>query len=81
MVNNDPSADQARILDRALVKLIVRGRRWYEQLTSGESSSVREIAKAEDLDERYVARILYSSLRARTSSRRSFRAGNPFDSW
>ncbi|GAA0709659.1 hypothetical protein GCM10009105_10240 [Dokdonella soli] len=31
---------------------------------AGRSASVREIAKAENLDERYVARILYSSLLA-----------------
>ena len=40
------------------------GRRWYEQLTTGQRSLLREIARAEKLDERYVARILYGSLLA-----------------
>ena len=30
--------------DKALVKLIARGRRWYELLTTGQRSSLREIA-------------------------------------
>ena len=64
VVNNGPEANEAGTRDNALIKLIARGRRWYEQLTSGEMSSIREIAKAEDLDERYVARILYSALLA-----------------
>jgi hypothetical protein len=64
VVNNGPEANEAGSCDNALIKLIARGRRWYEQLTSGEISSIREIAKAEGLDERYVARILYSALLA-----------------
>ena len=35
-----------------------------EQLKTGERSSFREIAQAEQLDERYVSRILYGSLLA-----------------
>jgi site-specific DNA recombinase len=64
VINNGAMADEAGQPDRALVRLIARGRRWYEQLTRGEMPSVREIAKAEKLDERYVARILYSALLA-----------------
>ena len=47
-----------------MLKLIARGRRWYEQLTTGERSSLREIAQSGKLDERYVARILCRSLLA-----------------
>ena len=64
VVNNGLGTQETGIVDRALIKLISRGRRWYEQLTSGEMPSVRAIAKAEDLDERYVARVLYSALLA-----------------
>lgn len=56
--------DEAGIVDKASVKLIASGRRWYGQLTTGQRSSLREIAQAESLDERYVARILYDSLLA-----------------
>ena len=64
VVNNNPAGDEAGVVDKALVKLIARGRRWYGQLTTGQRSSLREIAQAESLDERYVARILYGSLLA-----------------
>src|SRR5690606_15007960 len=63
-VNNGPTGNEAGVVDKALVKLIARGRRWYEQLTTGQRSSLREIAQAEKLDERYVPRILYGSLLA-----------------
>jgi len=64
VVNNGRSGNEAGVVDKAVVKLIARGRRWYEQLTMGQRSSLREIAQAEKLDERYVARILYGSLLA-----------------
>ncbi|GAA0709900.1 recombinase family protein [Dokdonella soli] len=64
VVNNGPVGNEAGVVDKALLKLIARGRRWYEQLTFGQRSSLREIAQAEKLDERYVARILYGSLLA-----------------
>lgn len=64
VVNNGPTGDEAGVIDKALLKLIARGRRWYEQLTTGQRSSLREIAQAEKLDERYVARILCGSLLA-----------------
>ena len=64
VVNNGPSGNEAGIVDKALVKLIARGRRWYEQLTTGQRSSLREISRVEKLDERYVSRILYGSLLA-----------------
>lgn len=63
-LNSGPVVDEAGQADKALIRLIARGRRWYEQLTSGEMLSLRAIAKAEHLDERYVARILQSSLLA-----------------
>jgi len=64
VINNDPAVDEAGVVDKALVKLIARGRLWYEQLTTGQRSSLREIAQAEQLDERYISRILYGSLLA-----------------
>ena len=64
IINNGPTGNEAGVVDKALVKLIARGRRWYEQLTTGQRSSLREIAQAEKLDERYVSRILYGSLLA-----------------
>ncbi len=43
-------------VDPALVKAIVRARRWFEQLANGEVTSFAEIAKAEGVSQRYVGR-------------------------
>jgi DNA invertase Pin-like site-specific DNA recombinase len=64
VMNNGPNGDEAGVVDKALLKLIARGRGWYEQLTTGQRSSLREIAQTEKIDERYVARILCGSLLA-----------------
>jgi hypothetical protein len=45
-------------LDPALVKAIARGRQWFEDLASGRAASLVEIAKAEGVTDRYVARLL-----------------------
>jgi hypothetical protein len=64
VVNNGPSAGEAGRLDPALLKYIARGQEWFRQLTTGERTSVRAIAQAEDLCERHVSRVLTSSLLA-----------------
>ncbi|MDR3387712.1 MAG: recombinase family protein [Rudaea sp.] len=48
----------------SLIRFVARGRRWYKQLTSGEMPSIKAIAAAENLNERYVARLLKGSLLA-----------------
>lgn len=58
------SAHEREFLNSPLIRLFARGRLWYEQLTSGERSSLRDIAEAEKLDERYVSRVLYGALLA-----------------
>ena len=45
-------------VDASLVKAIVRGRQWFEQLASGQSRSFAEIASAEGVTRRYVARLI-----------------------
>jgi site-specific DNA recombinase len=42
----------------ALIKALVRAHQWFDQLRSGQASSIRQIALTEGLTERYVARIL-----------------------
>jgi len=44
--------------DPALVKAIVRGRKWFDDLASGRASSLVEIAKAEGVTDRYVGHLL-----------------------
>ncbi len=50
-------SSDARV-DPALVKAIVRGRQWFEQLASGRARSFAEIAKAEGVTHRYVAHLI-----------------------
>ena len=41
-------------VDPALVKAVVRGRRWFEDLASGRAESIAQIAQAEGVSARYV---------------------------
>lgn len=64
VVNNGPAAGEAGRQDAPLMKLIGRGIHWYRQLTSGAMGSLRAIAMAEGLSERYVSRVISGSLLA-----------------
>jgi hypothetical protein len=44
--------------DPALVKAIVRGRQWFEDLASGRAKSLLEIAEAEGVSDRYVGHLI-----------------------
>ncbi len=50
-------ASDARV-DPALVKAVVRGRRWFEDLASGRAGSIAEIAQAEGVSARYVGHLI-----------------------
>ena len=50
-------ASDARV-DPAFVKAIVRGRKWFEQVASGEAQSFAEIARVEGVGRRYVANLI-----------------------
>lgn len=45
-------------IDQTLVKAILRGRDWFEQLASGKVESFAEIARAEGVTGRYVAHVI-----------------------
>jgi hypothetical protein len=64
MVITDDETTQSGKRDIKLLRLIARGRRWYEQLTSGEMPSLRAIARSEGLRDTYTARIFAGSLLA-----------------
>ena len=49
--------DDARI-DQTLVKPVVRGRDWFERLSSGQAESFAEIARVERVTGRYVAHVI-----------------------
>ena len=49
-------------VDSTLVKAIVRAYRWRDMLESGEYATVRDLAKAEAINESYLGRILRLTL-------------------
>jgi hypothetical protein len=49
-------------VDSTLVKAIARAFRWRDLLESGQYSTIREIARAEKINESYVGRILRLTL-------------------
>ena len=55
-----PGVDGARPAqhDARLIKAIARSHVWYERLVSGEVDSLRVIAKALQVNERHVGRVL-----------------------
>jgi hypothetical protein len=44
--------------DPALLKAIARGHRWFRELASGRTASVREVAKREGVYDSYVKRLI-----------------------
>jgi DNA invertase Pin-like site-specific DNA recombinase len=50
--------------DEALIRRIARGRRWYEELTSGRMPSIAAIARREKVHDSHVGRVLYGALLA-----------------
>ena len=46
------------VVDPALVKAIVRGRKWFEDLASGRVGSLLEIAEADGVTDRYVGQLI-----------------------
>jgi hypothetical protein len=49
-------------VDNALVKAVVRAHRWRQLLESGEYASSAELAKAENVNDSYLSRILRLTL-------------------
>ena len=49
-------------VDSTLVKAIVRAHRWRDMLESGEYATVRDLAKAEAINESYLGRVLRLTL-------------------
>jgi hypothetical protein len=51
-------------VDNALVKAVVRAHRWRDMLETGRHATVRDLAKAEGINESYISRILRLTLLA-----------------
>ena len=51
-------------IDNTLVKAIVRAHRWRDMLEAGRYATVRDLAKAEEINESYLCRVLRLTLLA-----------------
>jgi hypothetical protein len=51
-------------VDNTLVKAIVRAHRWRDMLESGDYATVRDLTKAENINESYLGRVLRLTLLA-----------------
>jgi hypothetical protein len=51
-------------VDNTMVKALARAHRWRDLLESGEHATVRDLAKAENIDEVYLGRVLRLTLLA-----------------
>ena len=51
-------------VDNTLVKAIVRAHRWRDMMESGDYATVRDLAKAEAINESYLGRVLRLTLLA-----------------
>ena len=51
-------------VDNTLVKAIVRAHRWRDMMESGDYATVRDLAKAEAINESYLGRVLRFTLLA-----------------
>lgn len=59
-----PWIPRASRIDSTLVKAIVRAHRWRDMLESGRHATVRDLAKAECINESYLSRVLRLTLLA-----------------
>ena len=59
-----PWIPRAARIDSTLVKAVVRAHRWRDMLESGRYSTVRDLAKAESINESYISRVLRLTLLA-----------------
>ncbi|QDM24172.1 hypothetical protein FIU28_25800 [Tardiphaga sp. vice154] len=59
-----PWIPRAARIDSTLVKAIVRAHRWRHMLESGRHATVRDLAKAESINESYLSRVLRLTLLA-----------------
>ena len=62
--NAAPWIPRAARIDSTLVKAVVRAHRWRDMLESGRYSTVRDLAKAESINESYISRVLRLTLLA-----------------
>ena len=55
VLSNDKSTGKP---DPALIKVLVRAHRWFDEIASGQQASLNQVAAAEGVSNRYIARLL-----------------------
>ncbi|MBR0831361.1 hypothetical protein JQ596_38235 [Bradyrhizobium manausense] len=66
-------------IDNTLVKALVRAHRWRAMLESNSFASVRDLAKAEKINESYLGRVLRLTLLSPTLTEAILNGGHPED--
>jgi site-specific DNA recombinase len=66
--------------DPALIKAILRGRAWFEELAIGRARSLNELTKRDGISRRYIRRLVGLAFLSPQLVERSCRAGNPSSS-
>jgi hypothetical protein len=68
LIIDGPNAN-TRNVDADLCRLIAQAHHWFDQLTSGEATTVREIAAREQMNEHEITRVLPSRISFAPNSR------------
>src|SRR5712691_3287137 len=58
IIDSPDSQDAPRQPDAALIKIVAQARRWWDDIVAQRFHTIRALARADDKDERYVARLL-----------------------
>ena len=79
VVADDGSWASNSRVDTALVKAIVRGRKWFEDLANGRAGSIMEIAESEGVSDRYVGALMPLAFLAPEIVKKLLTGGQPTD--
>jgi hypothetical protein len=58
VVPGSAQQNQASKCDPALIKAIVRGRAWFDELATGRARSLRDLAERDGISRRYIRRLI-----------------------
>jgi site-specific DNA recombinase len=53
-----PGRESGSSADPALIKAIARGHAWFEELAAGRAATITEIARRENVSDRYISALL-----------------------
>src|SRR5207248_10153309 len=65
--------------DPALIKALVRGRAWFEELAAGRAPSLQELAKRDGISRRYIRRLVGLAFLSPQLVEASLQGGQPVE--